>query len=244
MRAVLDDAACIHHHDPVHGGDRGQAVRDGDDGLALHHLRQRVLDRGLDLAVQRRCRLVQHQHRRILQERAGQGNALALSTREFHAAFAKMGVIAAPPGMVAKVQDELMRLGAAGGVDHLVLTRPRTAIKDVVTRRAVEHRGFLRDHRDLAAQAFLRQVAHIRLVQHHAPALGVVEPEQQRHEGGLARARRPDDAQFLTRFHVQRQIDNATRIAAIGEAYLIEADASLGPLDLQRAVTVGQGMGR
>jgi hypothetical protein len=49
MGALLDDAAVVQHHDPVHPGDGREPVRDGDHGLALHHAVERLLDRRLDL---------------------------------------------------------------------------------------------------------------------------------------------------------------------------------------------------
>src|SRR5262245_25831318 len=36
VRALLDDAPAIEHHEPVHARDRGQPVRDRDDGLSRH----------------------------------------------------------------------------------------------------------------------------------------------------------------------------------------------------------------
>src|SRR5687767_9906348 len=36
MGALLDNAALVHDDEAVHGGDGGQAMGDGDDGLAFH----------------------------------------------------------------------------------------------------------------------------------------------------------------------------------------------------------------
>ena len=49
MRAHLGDAARLHHHNPVHAGDGGEAMGDGDDGFTLHQTVERGLDCGLDL---------------------------------------------------------------------------------------------------------------------------------------------------------------------------------------------------
>ena len=94
-----------------------RAMRDGDHRLALHHLRERVLDRGLDPhCLERRCRLVQHQHRRVLQERTGQRDAAAAARPEsFTPRFAQIGTIAGAPRGDPAALDEAMRLGAAGG---------------------------------------------------------------------------------------------------------------------------------
>ena len=49
MCALFGDPAIFQHHDPVHRGDGGQAVRDGDHRLALHHAAQRLLEDALIL---------------------------------------------------------------------------------------------------------------------------------------------------------------------------------------------------
>ena len=54
------------------------------------------LDRRLDLAVERRGRLVQHQDRRVLEDDAGDGDALTLAARQLDAALADLGVVAVP----------------------------------------------------------------------------------------------------------------------------------------------------
>ena len=91
MCAFLDDAALIEHDQPVHRGDGREPVRDGDDGLPLHQSRA-LLDRRLDFGIERRRCLVEHQDRRVLQNHAGDGDALALAAGEFYAALADMRV--------------------------------------------------------------------------------------------------------------------------------------------------------
>ena len=92
--ALLHDPALVEHHQPVHRGDGREAVSDGDHRLVGHQRLQLLLDRGLDFAVERRGRLIQHQDRRVLQQHAGNGDALALPAGEFYAPFADMGVVA------------------------------------------------------------------------------------------------------------------------------------------------------
>ena len=68
------------------------------------------LDRGLDLGIERGGRLVQHQDRRVLQDHARDGDALALAARKLHAALADLRVIAVPVAPVLQIDDEVMRL--------------------------------------------------------------------------------------------------------------------------------------
>ena len=79
MRADLDDAAALQDHQPVHPGDGRQAVGDGDHRLALHQVLELLLDRRLDVGIERRGRLVEDQDRRVLEEDAGDRHALALA---------------------------------------------------------------------------------------------------------------------------------------------------------------------
>ena len=111
MRALLDDAALLEHDQAVERRDGREPVRDGDHGLALHQRRERLLDRRLDLRVERRGRLVEDQDRRVLEDHAGDGDALALAAGELDAALADMGVVAAPAAMVLELQDEVVRVG-------------------------------------------------------------------------------------------------------------------------------------
>src|SRR5262249_14979831 len=91
-RAVLQHAARLHHHDAVEAAHGGEPMRDRDQGAPVHQLAQRIADRLLAIGVERRGRLVEQQDRRVLEEGAGDGDALALPARELDAAVADEGV--------------------------------------------------------------------------------------------------------------------------------------------------------
>jgi hypothetical protein len=95
VRALLDDAALIEHDQTVHACDGGESVRHRNHSLACHQRLQARLDGGLDLAVERGRCFVEHQDRRILEDDARNGDALALSARELHPALAHLRVVAA-----------------------------------------------------------------------------------------------------------------------------------------------------
>ena len=63
-------------------------------GAALHQRPQRVVDLLLDLHVDGAGGVVEHEDRRVDQQRAGDGDALALAARERVAALADDGVVA------------------------------------------------------------------------------------------------------------------------------------------------------
>ena len=84
-RPALGDAAVVHHRDPVRHRQRLLLVvgdvdeRDPDLALDLLELDLHLL---AQLQVERAERLVEQQHRRPVDERAGQRDALALPARE------------------------------------------------------------------------------------------------------------------------------------------------------------------
>ena len=94
VRALLDDAALLEHDQAVHARDGGEAMRDRDHRLAFHQAEQLLLDRELDLAVERRRGFVEHEDRRVLQHHARDRDALALAARELDAALAHVRFVA------------------------------------------------------------------------------------------------------------------------------------------------------
>ena len=74
------------------------------------------------------------------------GNALSLTARQFHAAFAQMRIVAFALLTVSKISNESVRFGLFCGVDHILLARTVAPIKNVVARRSIKHRSLLRDH--------------------------------------------------------------------------------------------------
>jgi len=64
----------------------------------LHQPRQGFLHQGLALGVERGGGFVEQQQRRIAQDGAGDGDALALAARQCHAAFAEHGLVTVRAG--------------------------------------------------------------------------------------------------------------------------------------------------
>ena len=84
-RGDLDEPAAIHHRDAVgHGHRLLLVVRDDEEGGAEPDLDVHELELGLlaQLPVERRERLVEEQHLRLLRQRAGERDPLALSAGE------------------------------------------------------------------------------------------------------------------------------------------------------------------
>ena len=98
MAAALHDAAVVQHQDAIGADHAGQAVRQDQRRAALHQPVERLLDHGLVLGVDGGQRLVENQDRGIPQQRAGDGDALALSAGERGAAFADARLVALRQG--------------------------------------------------------------------------------------------------------------------------------------------------
>ena len=115
-RAVLHEPAPLHHQDAVEAAHRGQPVRDGDDGAAVHEAAERFADQLLRFAVERGGRLVEQQQRGVLQEGAGDGDALALPARQADAAISDQRV-----EPLRQLLDELAAAGRFRGLPDLVV---------------------------------------------------------------------------------------------------------------------------
>ena len=227
---VFDDAALVHNNEAIHGRDRRKPVGDCDYGLVPHQIIELLLDRGLDLGIERRGGFVQDQDRRILQQHPRNGDALTLTAGQLHAALAHLRVVGAAALMVLKAEDELMGVRLLRRGDHLGVCRLRPAIADVVPHRAMQERGVLRDKPDLRAQAVLPDGGDILPVDEDAPQFEIVEAQQNINERGLARARRPDKPNLLARPDRKRQVLDQPAVAPIMEADSLVADFALGNL--------------
>ena len=91
MRAALDHRALVENENSVGAADGREAVGDDDGGAALEELRERFLDCLLAGRIDVRGGLVEDEDRRVFEERAGDGDPLALAARELRAALADLG---------------------------------------------------------------------------------------------------------------------------------------------------------
>ena len=165
-----------------------------------------LLDRGLDFAVERRGRLVEHQDRCVLEDDARDRDALALAAGELHAALADLRVVAAPALPVLQVADELVAHARAAPPRSISASRRvGPAIADVVADRAVQQRGVLRHHARSARAGFLRDLRDVLAVDQDAAVLEVEEAQQQVDQRRLAGAGAADQADLLARLDRQRE---------------------------------------
>jgi hypothetical protein len=105
---------------------------------------ERLLDFLLGLGIDRRGGLVEDQDARVDQQRAGDGDALALAARQALAAFADQRIVA-----VRQAQDEVVGMGGAGGGDDLLARGVGLAVGDVLGNGAEEQEGLLQHQADV-----------------------------------------------------------------------------------------------
>jgi hypothetical protein len=170
MGAVLDQAAALERDDAIRRPHGREPVRDDEDGARLGDLHHVLLNDALALVVEGAGRLVEDQDARIGDERAGNGDALALAARERRAALADDGVVA-----LAQLEDEFVRSREPRRCDDTLHRHGRIGERDVLAHRAVEQHVLLQDHADLAAQPCRVGHGEIHAVDQDGPALRNVE---------------------------------------------------------------------
>ncbi len=247
MGADGGDAALLEERDPVGEHDRRRAVGHDERGRRGEHAPQRRLDLRLGGHVERRERVVEHEHRGGCRDRTREREPLALPAREAHALFADLRVDAVGQVVGEARLCDAERLGehALGLGSHLGLIARELgpAEQHVVAHRRREQRRVLERHRDVRAELLARERADVDAVERHRSRGHVVEPGGEGRHRGLARAGEPDEGHRLARF--EGQVDAVEEIAEpfgrvlIAEVHAREGELAPRPLDRDRSLGVG-----
>src|SRR5439155_12343588 len=181
-------------------------------------------DRRLRLLIDGARRLVQDEHRAVFQERAGDGDALALPAGELDPALADLGLVA-----LGEPYDELVRIGRLRGCDHLALARTWPGIRDVLGDAGREEHRILWHHGELLAQIVQPVIADVDAVQPDLSLRRVVESREQADQRTLARAGRARDPQAGTGLDGERDVLQHAAIGAVREGHVAKGDGPGGP---------------
>jgi hypothetical protein len=219
--APFNDFAFRQHDDFVGVHHGGESMRDHQRGAAGGDGAQRAFDIPLRAGVQCAGGFIQDQQTRVLEDGAGDGDALFFTAGEFEAAFADAGVVA-----VGQAEDEIVDLGQAGGVFDLVLGGAGAAVGDVVADGVIEQHGVLRDDADCVPQAGLGVIADISAVDHYAPGGDVVEAEEQAGDGGFAGAGGSNDGDFMAGGDVEGDAFEDFALRRVAEPDVLEGDGA------------------
>ena len=120
-----------------------------DNRLTCKQTGECLLYHGLVLHIQARRRLVQQHDRRVFEQRAGDGDALALATGKFGAVLADHGVVA-----LRHAVHELVAVGGTRGRKHFLIGGATTPEADVSHHRVVKEQHVL-EHNGVVAQQHL-----------------------------------------------------------------------------------------
>ena len=146
MGTPFGDAVVRDDQNLIRSVDGGQPVGDGDGGAVFGEHIQALLNPALAFVVQCAGGFIQNQDGRILQEYAGDGNALLLAAGEPGSPFSHKGVIAVGKGL-----DEVVYVGFFGGVDDFFHGSAGLAVGDVFPDSAAEQVDILLNDADLTA---------------------------------------------------------------------------------------------
>jgi len=161
-------------------------MSDDQRRTTLHEAFEGFLNDGFVLGIDVREGFVEEENRCVLEQGAGDGDALALSAGETQAAFAHHRLIALGQGL-----DELMRIRRPRRRLDLILRGVWLAEAQIVRHRAVHEIGILHDHRDMAPQHLQGQAAEVMPAERDAPLLRVEKTQQKPDHGRFAGATGP-----------------------------------------------------
>ena len=179
--ADLLNRAVLEHDDLVGVSHEVQVVRNDDRGLVPHEGAQRKQHQMDGIGIQPCRGLVKDQDGRIANERAGNGESLALATREIGAALPEACVIA-----VGQLFDELPRVRLNRRGEEFLARRVAATVGDILCHGAAEQDGLLKHHADLRAQRIESERANIVPVDHYLARAGIVQARQKLRDGALA----------------------------------------------------------
>ena len=145
----------------------------------------RLLHVALGFRIERRGRFVEQDDGRVLDQRARDGDALALAAGKLQAVLADRGVVAD-----RKAFDEIVRVGGLCRGDDFLFAGAELAERDVVADRAAEQVHDLAHIGDVLAQRAARDRGDVLAVDQDASRIDIVEAQDQVEHRGLAAARR------------------------------------------------------
>ena len=200
MSALLYNTALVENDNHIGMADGGEAVGDDDGGAPLHDALESLLNGTLRLSVEGRSGFVEDQYRGTPEHGTGDGEALALTSREVEPSVANGGVVALGQGL-----DKLVGMSHPCGFAYLVEGIAVGAKGDVVGHSVVEEDAVLRHKAELPAQAIDIEVTDRMPVDGDTARRTVIEAGQQIDQRALAGTRGPHNSNRLPL--VYRKVD-------------------------------------
>lgn len=213
-------------------------MRDDKAGAVEHEIVEGLLNHVFGFGIKGAGGLVQNEQRRILEQGAGNGQALFLAAGKTHAAFSDGRFV--PLGQLA---DEAVGIGGHGCGTHAIHVQLRgqvTPVSDVFGNGHVEQEGILRHHRYGTPQGRQRVLLERLAVQKDLAALRIIEAGDQVDERSLARAGRPHEGDALPGLYRKRNAPERGRaLIAVVQAHVTEGQLAERLVQRQRASAFG-----
>ena len=150
--ALFDQLPVVEDENLRGVADGGEAVDYHQHGFVLHQRRQRAHQERFVFGIGKGGGFVENQHRTVLQDGAGDGDALAFAAGKFAADIADAGLVA-----LRHCHDEVVATCSAGGSFDFGVCGVSFAEADVVADGVVKEVHVLEDDRDLPHEFLLRQ---------------------------------------------------------------------------------------
>ena len=222
----LRDLAPVENHDLLGIPHRREAVCDRDRRTPLGKTLERLLDEPFGLRVERRGGLVEHEDRRVPQDRPRNRHALPLAAREPVSALADDGVVP-----VRERCNELVDLCCPRRLLDLLVTRLRLRKAKVLAHRRMEEVGLLRDDTDGRGERLERQLADVDAVDRDGALGRVVKSRHEIAARRLARAGLTDERRLRARRNRERDVLQRQGVSVVAEADPVEGHVAAGPLE-------------
>ena len=188
LRARSLDRAVFEHDNVVGIFDRGQAVRDDEQRLALRQRGDAALELVLIFGIGEGRGLVQNDDGRVFEHHARDGDALLFAAGEALARLARRRVVA-----LRELFDEFLALRGARRGPDLLVRRARIAEADVFKQRTVEEEIILRNKADVFRELRERHILDIHSADRDLARAHIPESRDELRDRRLAAARRADE---------------------------------------------------
>lgn len=186
-----------------------------------------MLNQLFRLRINRGRGLVQHENRRVRQNRAGKGNQLLLPGGEAVAALANVRLIT-----ILHVADEGFRADHAGSFRHFLVGGIGAAVADIIRDRAGEKVRRLQDVAEVGLKPQLTARAVIRAVDEDFSLRRLIEAADEVDDGGLAAAGFADKGNSLPVLDVQVEVLQHLFALFVAEGDVLKVNVAdeLGPV--------------
>ena len=234
MRAAGDDPPPLHDGNAVSAPEGGGAVGDDEHRAPAHEDAQGLLDLVLGLRVRHGGGLVEQEDRRVLEEGAGDGQALLLPAGQARL-LAEDRVIA----VGQRLDDRIDAGGGRGGADLLV-GGIGPGEGDVVADGRPQELGVLEDEGHGAEELALAHVAQVGAADAHGPGVRVGEARDEGGQGGFARARGAEQSGHGSRLEGEGGVvDGEGLPVGVGDMIDLHPGAVVAPHAPSRAAAAG-----